>query len=168
MTRSAYRLRSLLSASCLAAVLALVGCGASTKFAPLNPSPRPLSEKPAELVQVYTTALPSQTYVELGVIQGSQSSDLSDADMPEILAAMRKRAGKIGCDGLILNGVANRTISPTSPSNFEGGTKSLEGYWGTCIVFVDAPVAAPPAASTAVTVVAPPPAELVPAPASAQ
>lgn len=164
MPRSASRLRSLLSTSALAAALALVGCGASTKFAPLNPAPRPLSERPAELVQVYTTALPSQAYVELGVIQGSQSSDLSDADMPEILAAMRKRAGKVGCDGLILNGVANRTVNPTSASNFEGGTKSLEGYWGTCIVFVDAPVAAQPAApNTAVTVVAPPPAELVPA-----
>lgn len=167
MPRSAYHLRSLLSISSLAAALALGGCGASTKFAPLNPSPRPLSEKPAELVQVYTTALPSQAYTELGIIQGSQSSDLSDADLPEIVAAMRKRAGKVGCDGLILNGVANRTVHPTSTSNFEGGTKSLEGYWGTCIVFVE--VVAPPPPSAAVTVVAPPPpAAAGSAPATAQ
>lgn len=166
MAHVASRLRSSLLLASLAT--ALVGCGASTRFAPLNPAPRPLTAKPAALVQMYTTALPSQPYTELGIIQGSQSSDLSDADMPEILAAMRKRAGKLGCDGLILNGAANRTVNSTSGDNFEGTSKSLEGYWGTCIVFVEAaPVGAPPA-NTAVTVVAPPPAELVTAPTPAQ
>jgi hypothetical protein len=65
--------------------------------------------------------------------------------MPEIIAEMRKAAGAQGCDGLLLNGARDKTSSSTSASSngreasMYTSTTTLEGYWGTCIVFAEPP-----------------------------
>jgi hypothetical protein len=130
--------------TCLALTV-LVACGTTTRFTALNPSPHPLQARPAATVQVFSTALPSAPYTEFGLIQGSQSSEFSDADMPAIIAAMRGKAGALGCDGLILNGVANRSTTMVSgPKLDHRSEKTLEGYWATCIVFDGLELAALP------------------------
>lgn len=141
---------SIFPSSCLlpAALLTLAACGTTTRFAALNPPPHPLTPKPAEAVVLFSSALPAQPYVEIGIVQGKQESDISLDELPEILAAMRVEAGRRGCDGLILNGPSNapgaRVLGP-----FEGANRTIvEGFWATCIAFTDIPeptrVAAPP------------------------
>ncbi len=132
-----------------AALLALAACGTTTRFATLNQPPHPLTPRPAEAVVLFSSALPAQPYVEIGIVQGKQESDVSLDELPEILAAMRVEAGRRGCEGLILNGPNNapgaRVLGP-----FEGANRTIvEGFWATCIAFTDqvelaGPVSLPP------------------------
>ena len=120
----------------LALLVALTACGTTTRFTATNPSPHPLVAKPADQVHVYTTGAPQIAYVEVGIIQARQSSEYSMDDMPEIIREMRAEAGRIGCDGVIINGVSDKT---ETTSNFDGSnpnTHTLEGFWGACIVYL--------------------------------
>jgi len=140
---------SLLSAALPAALLALAACGTTTRFAPLNSSPHPLAPRPAATVQVLTTSLPAQPYVEIGIIQGTQQSELSLDEMPQIIATMRVEAGRRGCDALVLNG-PNNTSPGIGQITASDHPRALQGFWGTCVVFtgeaqqVAGPVIAPP------------------------
>ena len=128
----------------LFAVLLLTACGTTTRFAPTNPSPRPLVARPATSVTVFATGLPDRPFVEVGILQARQSSELSVDDMPEIIAEMRAEAGRRGCDGLVINGTSDTTSTTTTvvPDAVTSSSSTLEGFWGACIVFVVDP---PPA-----------------------
>jgi hypothetical protein len=150
------RLSSLLSASLPVALVALAACGTTTRFAPLNSSPHPLTPRPASMVQVLTTSLPAQPYIELGIIQGTQASELSLHEMPQIVATMRKEAGRRGCDALVLNG-PNNTSPGIGQITTTDHPRSLQGFWGTCVVFTGERVAASPGAVPAYDWTNPPP-----------
>lgn len=111
-------------------IVAAAACGTTTRFIATNPAPHPLAAKPAEAVQVYTTGVPAVPYLEVGIIQGRQSSTLSFDEMPRIISAMRRDAGKAGCDALLINGSSDKVVGDRH------STDTLEGFWGTCIVFV--------------------------------
>ena len=115
------------------ASLLLAACGTTTHYAPTNAPPGPMTAKPAHAVDVYTTSTPDVPFVEVGIIQSRQTSTLSMHDMPQIIAHMRKRAGHIGCDAVIINGIDNKTI--TQIDELGKSTESLDGYWGACIVY---------------------------------
>lgn len=121
------------------ALLLLAACGTTTRFVATNPSPHPLTPKPAAAVHVYTTGTPEVSYVEIGILQSRQSSGVSTHDMPEIIATMRAEAGKIGCDGVIINGVADKAEGSTTitDDSYSSSQTTLEGFWGACIVYVD-------------------------------
>ncbi|MCA9676003.1 MAG: hypothetical protein H6709_21305 [Kofleriaceae bacterium] len=137
------RLSSLLVASTFAALTLLGACGTTTRFVATNPSPHPLVAKPASAVHVYTTGVPEVPYVEVGILQSRQSSSLSTHDMPEIIASMRAEAGKLGCDGVIINGAADKTEGSSSvvddgnSTTYSSSQQTLEGFWGACIVYLD-------------------------------
>lgn len=114
-------------------VSALWGCGASVQYARTNPSPRPMHPRPPDSVVVYSSGRPAQAYAEVGVLISRQSSEFSMADLQDIIDEMRETAAEIGCDGLIIQGGADKVVS------FDGTSSTLEGVRGTCIVF--APVA---------------------------
>jgi len=120
----------------LFAVLAVAAsaCGTTTHYTQTNPPPRQMRAKAASQVHVYTTGKPKVAYAEVGIIQSRQSSRLSFDDMPEIIAEMRKEAGKRGCDGVIINGTNNKTVGSHDPDH-GGSTGTLEGFWGACIVY---------------------------------
>lgn len=149
-------LASLLSASLPIALVALAACGTTTRFAPLNSSPHPLTPRPASMVQVLTTSLPAQPYIELGIIQGTQASELSLHEMPQIVATMRKEAGRRGCDALVLNG-PNNTSPGIGQITASDHPRSLQGFWGTCVVFTGERVATSPGAAAAYDWTNPPP-----------
>ena len=118
----------------VSALLATAACGASTTFAPTNPSPRQLYPRTTESVQIFSSQPPSRPYVEIGIIQGSQGSSFFAAgdQTPEIISQMRVEAAEIGCDGLIINGNANRRSN-----DLDGRVHTTQGFWGSCIVFQD-------------------------------
>ena len=126
----------------LLALLALTvaACGTTTRFVATNPSPRPLKPKAAHLVHVYTTGAPEADYVEVGILQTRQESGFSTDDMPALIRQMRARAGSIGCDALIINGAADKQSGSVFVSDDAIGSSShtLEGFWGACIVYLDA------------------------------
>lgn len=104
-----------------------------------DPSPHPLRPRPAQEVHVYTTAAPTVAYVEVGILQSRQSSGLSTHAMPEIIGEMRAEAGAIGCEGVILNGAADKNESSlyADPDTVAASSSTLEGFWGACIVYLD-------------------------------
>ena len=139
--------------SSLLAVLLITACGTTTQFAPTNPSPHPLAARPAESVAVFATGLPDRPFVEVGIIQARQSSEFSVDELPEILAEMRIEAGHRGCDGLVINGTRDASSSTTTVSHraMTSSSKTLEGFWGACIVFVEAGPAVAQAAAASTT-----------------
>lgn len=138
----------------LLALLVLSACGTTTRFAATNPAPHPLTARPPAAVEVFATGLPQRPFVEVGLIQGRQSSEFSGDEMPEIIAEMRSEAGKQGCDGLVINGASDSQQSSTyvSRHSMSSSSKTLEGFWGACIVYVNDP---PPIAAVGPTEAAP-------------
>ena len=127
--------------SLLPVILLAAACGTTTRFIATNPAPRPMAPRPAESVAVFTTGHPDVPYVEVGIIQGRQSSSLSFDEMPGIIAAMRQDAAKAGCDAVIINGASDKVVGGRE------GTDTLEGFWGACVVYMQpqtAAVTAPP------------------------
>jgi len=152
-------MRSHRSSRYLLAMLLITACGTTTQFAATNHSPRPLTARPADSVVVFATGLPDRPFVEVGLIQARQSSEFSADEMPEIIAEMRAEAGRRGCDGLVINGASDSSSSSTTVSHHAvtSSSKTLEGFWGACIVFDNdpppiaaqsAPIAAAPEAAT--------------------
>jgi hypothetical protein len=117
-------------------LLVAAACGTTTRFIATNPSPHQLTSRPAESVAIFTTGHPDVPYVEVGIIQGRQSSTVSFDEMPGIIAAMRADAGKAGCDALIINGSSDKVVGDRHQ------TDTLEGFWGACVVYMNAPSAA--------------------------
>jgi hypothetical protein len=134
--------------SSILAMLFVTACGTTTQFAATNHSPRPLSPRPVDSVVVFATGLPDRPFVEVGLIQARQSSEFSVDEMPEILAEMRTEAARQGCDGLVINGTRDAQSSSTTVSRhgMSSSSKTLEGFWGACIVFDNDP---PPALAAA-------------------
>ena len=122
-------------------LLTALGCGTTTHFVPTNPSPTQLTPRPPTSVRIYATEAPTSRYVEVGLLQARQSSNLSGHKLPDIISAMRARAAKVGCDGIILNGPSNKLQASSyhNGKTSRSSTTTLEGYLGTCIVFLAGP-----------------------------
>lgn len=111
----------------LAAAATLAACGGtSTYFTQTGRWPDQRLAKPPRAVRVHTTR-PTDPYVEVGILQSQPRDQFSGARMAEMIAAMRKLAGRLGCDGIILKGV-----SAASGGSQNGGN---QGYWSSCIVY---------------------------------
>lgn len=107
--------------------LPLFAC-ASVQVTDLNPATRNMTPRPAEEVSLYVTKAPERAYDEIFLIR----ADAGDSDTA--LKAMRKRAGELGCDGLVIAGAADRVVS--SPDATGNSSVSMrEGFVGTCILF---------------------------------
>jgi hypothetical protein len=113
----------------------LWGCGTQTQYMTARTSPKPLSAKPSQAVELFLNRQPTEQYVELGFIQGRQASGFSRDEMPEIITEMRSEAGKRGCEGLIISGKSDKIQGGGSQGN--SATTTLEGFIGSCIVFTD-------------------------------
>lgn len=68
--------------------------------------------------------------MELGIIEGSQDTHLSEHGTAEILTSMRETAGRFGCDALVLTGSANR-----DGIDVDLDARIVHGLRGTCIVW---------------------------------
>ena len=117
------------------------GCGGVTVTThPLNRPPKALMPHPPSVVEVYTSRPPRESYVEVAMIEVRQASAYSGASEKEVFREMRKKAGAMGCDGLILLGAADAIGSTGAWSPLTGthtSVRTLHGYRGTCIVMDD-------------------------------
>ena len=114
-----------------------IGCGTTVRFAATNPPTKRMLPRPVHTVDVYATSKPQRPYQEVGVIQARQSSAYSLHKMPDIIAKMRKKAAKIGCDGVLLAGANNTVVGGGNEKS--SWTSSLEGFWGSCIMYTTSP-----------------------------
>lgn len=118
----------------LLALLSAACGGVTYGSTPLNASPRPLTVRPAGEVHVFTSGRPAHAYHEILLLQAEESNTYSNADEDELVRGLRERAGKAGCDGIILHEPTNTVATRVLDKN----TRSLRGLRATCIVY-DAP-----------------------------
>jgi hypothetical protein len=102
--------------------------------------------RPAEAVDVYTAALPSRPFTEVGMIDAQQASTFSTDDRGEVFVKLRKRAAALGCDGIIVTGTNDEVVSNSHTTvtrrrvETSNSTDTKKGYSATCIVYVAGPV----------------------------
>ena len=125
-----------LLASILLAV-GLLGCGTEVQWARTNTAPRPVARRPAREVHVFTSGVPDRPYTEIGMIQGRQESSFSNDELGDIIAEMRRSAGRHGCDALIIHSRADAVTGGVYGHNGQvyGETEQLDGLLGTCAVY---------------------------------
>ena len=114
-------------------VVLVTACGTTLKATTINPSPRPMSARPAETVELFTSGAPNdRRYVDVAYLEAEQDSELSWDDTPEFLKALRERGGQMGCDGVVIGAPTNRVTT-----GLDDRPANIKGVVGTCIMFLD-------------------------------
>jgi len=144
------------------ALLLLVGCGHKLTFTPLNASPRPLTTRSPESVDVFLSQTPPRQHVEVGLFEIEQQSPQSGGT-PEMIAKLRDRAARVGCDAIVLTGTSDRVQSvstqgtgvATSPRTYQhhsyGTVNVVRSHRATCVVYTGELASAPPAVAPVAT-----------------
>jgi hypothetical protein len=124
----------------LAAVLVLAtGCGVSLSTTAINPAPRAAIARDPATVEVYTAGPPARPRVDVSMTWADLGGPTTDP-FGDMLRELRKQAGALGCDALIVQRTSGREMVAT------------------CAMYTDgapSPTAAPPPAAPAAS---PPPA----------
>jgi hypothetical protein len=117
-------------------MLALAGCGTTVTAHMINQPPHAMRPRPAQEVQLFTSAPPARPYVDVAYLEAEQQSDMSFDDTQQFFTKLRERAGQMGCDAVVIGSPKNRNV----PSLFtDNGRASVDGLTATCIVYVDEP-----------------------------
>lgn len=110
------------------------------RYQATNRSPRPMTPRPFDSVEVYTVSFPQRPFVEVGILEAQQESELSLDAPPEVLAKLRERAAAQGCDAIIMNGANDAVVGHGDRRHSHVTT--LRGYRATCIMYSDAQLGA--------------------------
>lgn len=115
---------------------ASAGCGTSTRTTVINPAPRAMHSRPPSTVELFTSGAPARPHTDVAVIEAEESSGLSVADTSDMLAALRARGARMGCDGVVLGGSSSRDPGVKDMESWLVETpKGRKGFYGTCIVY---------------------------------
>ena len=116
--------------------LLLVGCGTTIQATPINPAPRPMTPRPPETVEMFTTSRPTRPYVDVALLEAEQSSGYSSHDTPEMFAALRERGARMGCDAIVLNGMSARSTGDTGVESLvSDDPPDRKGIYATCVMY---------------------------------
>ncbi len=116
-------------------LLAMAGCGTKLSYIPLNTSPKALTARDPNTVEMFTSSKPERPFVEVGLIEAQQESAYSVDGETSVFSKMRQEAASRGCDGLVVTGGNDAVVGQTSGR--AGFTTTLRGYRATCIVYKD-------------------------------
>jgi hypothetical protein len=95
----------------------------------LNTPPRPLSQRSTEDVEVFSGSPPVKAHVDLALIEAYQSN--GKGVLAELLAAIREKAGEMGCDAIVITGASERPSG--NKSLLDPGSHQM---LATCIVYL--------------------------------
>ncbi|WP_428262234.1 hypothetical protein [Haliangium sp.] len=115
----------------VAVAVTMPGCGASTQpdFVATNPSPRPLSARPAAEVKVLDGA-PSYDYTEVGLIEALGDDDWDPAAQAAVRAELGRIGAEHGCDAVVIFAEIDWVYVVES----SGASNERRGYRGACVV----------------------------------
>jgi hypothetical protein len=87
----------------LALAIGLAGCMVPTYIqpTPINPSPHPLTRRPADSVEVFASTRPERPFVDVAYLQATIANVNG---FGTIVADFRAKAAAMGCDAIIFNG----------------------------------------------------------------
>jgi hypothetical protein len=86
----------------LTLTLALVGCGHSIEYTPMNRSPHGMQRRAPESVEIFMTQRPARQAVEVGYFEIEQDSPAAGGT-PEMMNKLRENAASVGCDALLVS-----------------------------------------------------------------
>ena len=93
-------------------------------------------KKPAAAVHVFTSGRPAQAYHEVLLLQAEEESVYASHDESAVLESLRKRAGDLGCDAIMVLSSTNNVSSTGGKHNF---TRTLRGLRATCVMYDEPP-----------------------------
>ncbi len=90
-------------------------CAPTVTFIPTNQSPHALTGRSVSEVEVFTSALPTRPYVEVGIVtaETSLSYGAPDNSTAELIAAVRQKAAQAGCDAILMGPASAITYQAT-------------------------------------------------------
>jgi hypothetical protein len=92
------------------ACAALAGCGVTIAETPLNPSPRPMTARTPDSVDLFSgDGRPPRPYVEVSELSEDPQTAFGDQAY-SMVTKMREHAGELGCDGLVVTDVRQEAI----------------------------------------------------------
>jgi len=118
------------------ALLIAAGCGTSISSTVINPSPRPLTPRRPESVQIFSSGPPPRPHVDVAYLEAEQQTDLSLDGTADFIAKLRRHAAALGCDGVVIGGNTNHATGSIIDYHVP---VSLRGMTATCIVYVPEP-----------------------------
>lgn len=124
----------------LSVLVLVAGCAAGVKVSHLNPAPRPLSPRAADAVGVFVIDPPTRSYIDVALLE-IEHDFIGTAPSQELLDALRRRGGEIGCDAIVIRQVASQLQHSEIPI-------SRTSIHASCIVYTEG-AGSPPAATPA-------------------
>ena len=122
-----------------AALLVLAtGCGVTLNTTTINPTPHPTTARDPATVEVYTAGPPPRPRVDVSMTWADLGGPSTDP-FGDMLGEMRKQAGALGCDALIVQRTSAREMVATCAVYTDGARSPMTAPPPT------APAAAPPA-----------------------
>lgn len=97
----------------------VAGCAARVQVQALNLSPRPLTPRAVDGVEVISTGRPTRPMLELAQLTSGRAMERGDRH----LARLRAKAAELGCDALLLR-IAATTVA-------------IDQLGGTCVIWID-------------------------------
>lgn len=124
-----------LSSTIFALLASLSGCAASIQATAINRSPVPMTARPVDSVEVFTSGPPSRPHTDILLLEVKPGYDANTT--PEEIALLRQQAAAMGCDAVVINGVQSQIIT----DHHAMGERTTVN--GTCIMYTAPAVAEP-------------------------
>jgi hypothetical protein len=121
-----------------ATLVAVAGCGTSTRTTLVNPAPHAMPPRSPASVEIFTSGAPARPHTDVAIIEAEESSSFSLADTSDMLNALRERGARMGCDAVVVGGSSSRDPGLNDTETWlVDNPKGRKGFFGTCIVYTD-------------------------------
>lgn len=119
--------------------LFLFGCGGTNiGWMPLNEPPRPAAPRPKNEVRMFTSARPTDPYVEVGLITVAIKSGWSGSTDLEMIDQVKSEGAKHGCDGVVIENENKLTQGSAYHGTYSSDltvSERTSGFRCVCIMF---------------------------------
>jgi len=122
--------RSGLVLACTLALSLSFGCGTFVRSTYVNDPPRPLTPVAAQNVEVFVSGPPQRDYVDVALLEVEQTQSINRTGTDYMIEKLRRAAGKMGCDAVVLAGASEHSRDPDAL--FDEDSKTLIA---SCIVY---------------------------------
>jgi hypothetical protein len=113
------------------------GCGVTLSTTTINPAPRATTGRDPATVEVYTAGPPARPRVDVSMTWAELGAPSTDP-FGDMLGELRKQAGALGCDALIVQRNSAQTMVATCAMYTDGAPSPMAAQHPA------APAAAPP------------------------
>jgi hypothetical protein len=107
-----------------ALVVLVAGCGVTLSTTTINPAPRATTGRDPATVEVYTAGPPSRPRVDVSMTWADLGGPSADP-FGDMLGELRKQAGTLGCDALIVQRTTAQTMVATCAMYTDGAPSPM-------------------------------------------